>query len=67
MPSTKQINYIMMLLSQRGFSTRFMSSDFKALGATMKQRSGSVQGWVESLNGAEASALIDKLKSMPAK
>lgn len=58
----RQINYLMHLLAKRGYSTRFMNSSFKALGATMRQRSGTVRGWLESLTTAEASALIDQLK-----
>jgi hypothetical protein len=63
MPTDKQVNYIMKLLSQNGYSTRYMNSDFKALGATMRERSGSVESWVRSRNFQEASDLIDKLKS----
>lgn len=58
----RQINYLMHLLAKRGYSTRTMNSSFKVLGATMRQRSGTVRGWLESLTVAEASALIDRLK-----
>lgn len=62
MATDKQVNYILMLLGKAGYSTRFMNADFKRLGASMRQRSGSVEAWVRGLNLAEASALIDKLK-----
>ena len=58
----RQINYLMHLLAQRGYSTRFMNARYKELGATMRQRSGTVRGWLESLTIAEASVLIDRLR-----
>ncbi len=62
MPSTKQINYALHLLDKAGYSTRFMNAQFKALGATMRERSGSVEGWLNGMNSAEISKLIDQLK-----
>lgn len=58
----KQVSYLLHLLSKAGYSTRFMDSRFKDLGASMRQRSGTVSGWLESMNVAEASSLIEKLK-----
>jgi hypothetical protein len=63
MASPKQVNYILRLLADNGYSTRFMDSRFKALGATMRERSGRVEDWVRSRNSAEASELIDTLKA----
>ena len=62
MATQKQVGYIMALLAQKGYSTRFMDSSFKALGATMRERSGSVEAWVASLDVMRASLLIGKLK-----
>lgn len=59
----KQINFLLYLLDQRGYSTRYMNASFKTLGATMKQRSGSVRDWLASLSVGEASALIDQLNA----
>jgi hypothetical protein len=58
----KQISYLLSLLAKAGYSTRFMDSRYKALGATMRERSGTVEGWLKGKTAAEASALIDQLK-----
>lgn len=58
----KQVRFILVLLAKAGFSTRFMDRSFKELGATMRERSGSVEGWVSSLDAGRASNLIDELK-----
>lgn len=58
----KQTRYVMFLLKQNGYSTRFMDSRFKALGATMRERSGSVESWVRGLDVGRASELINRLK-----
>ncbi|MCS6946265.1 MAG: hypothetical protein NZM12_01470 [Steroidobacteraceae bacterium] len=58
----KQVRYIMYLLGRAGYSTRYMDSAFKALGASMRQRSGSVEDWVRNLSISEASQLIDRLR-----
>lgn len=57
----KQVRYIMALLRQAGYDTRWMDRSFKALGATMRERSGSVEGWVRSLDRNRASNVIDML------
>lgn len=62
--SEKQQGYIMMLLKQKGFSTRYIDRGFKALGLTMRERSGNVEDWVEGLSKARASEVIDKLNEM---
>lgn len=64
MTTEKQTNYILMLLAKNGYSVRYMDAQFKELGATMRERSGTVEAWVKSLNVAEASQLIDKLKRL---
>ena len=63
MATEKQVRYVMFLLGQKGYSTRFMDSSFKELGATMRERSGSVESWVRSLDSARVSNLIDTLKA----
>lgn len=62
MATEKQINYALALLDKAGYSTRFMDASFKALGATMRERSGSVTNWLKNKNAAEVSKLIDALK-----
>lgn len=62
MATQKQVNYALMLLSKAGYSTKFMDAKFKELGATMRQRSGRVQYWLEGMNITEMSKLIDTLK-----
>ena len=59
----KQIRYAMYLLDKAGFSTRYMNAQFKELGATMRERSGSVESWLASRNIQEMSHLIDNLKA----
>lgn len=61
MATEKQIRYIIMLLGRSGYSTRYMDARYKALGATMRERSGSVESWVRSRSLGEASLLIDSL------
>ncbi len=63
MATQKQVGYIMSLLAQKGYSTKWMNAQFKALGATMRERSGKVEEWVASMSPARASQLIDELKS----
>lgn len=58
----KQIRFALFLLSQKGYSTKWMNSQFKKLGATMRERSGRVEDWLAGMNVAECSALIDRLK-----
>lgn len=58
----KQIAYLMHLLANAGYSTSYMDASFKRLGATMRERSGSVSDWLASRTIAEASSLIETLK-----
>ena len=60
-PTEKQFSYIMHLLRQAGYSARFMNADFKRLGATMRERSGTVENWVDGLTVGEASRVIGLL------
>lgn len=47
---------------QVSYSTRYMDSSFKRLGATMRERSGGVRDWLASLERHRISQLIDELK-----
>lgn len=58
----KQITYALYLLDEAGYSTRYMDASFARLGAKMRQRSGSVEHWLESMSRPEISRLIDRLK-----
>lgn len=60
--SEKQIKYALYLLDQAGYSTRYMDSRFKGLGATMRERSGRVSDWLADMPMHEISKLIDRLK-----
>lgn len=62
MATKKQVNYAMHLLDEAGYGTRYMNASFKALGASMRQRSGTVQAWLEGMSVVEISRLIDRLK-----
>lgn len=67
MPTDKQARYIMVLLSQKGFDTRYMDARYKALGARMRERSGTVEGWVNGLDIGRAGEVIDTLTALPDK
>ena len=58
----KQVAYAMSLLGKAGYSTRYMDSSFKALGATMRQRSGTVESWLSKMPSWQISSLITKLQ-----
>ena len=58
----KQVNFALSLLSKAGYSTKFMNARFKELGATMRERSGSVEDWLRGMNRTQISELIDNLK-----
>ena len=62
MATKKQVNYAMHLLAEAGYGTRYMNASFKTLGASMRQRSGTVQAWLEGMSVSEISRLIDRLK-----
>lgn len=60
-PTSKQINFALALLARNGYPTRYMNASFSALGATMRERSGSVEGWLSGMTRPEISSLIDRL------
>ena len=62
MATQKQVNYVLFLLGKNGYSTRFMNAGFKRLGATMRERSGTVKDWLERMNNQEISDVIKLLK-----
>jgi hypothetical protein len=59
----KQIRFALYLLSQKGYSTKYMNAQYKELGATMRERSGSVSAWLAGMTVADCSSLINKLKA----
>ena len=59
--TSKQVAYALHLLDKAGYSTRYMGSEHKALGATMRERSGAVDGWLSSMSRQRISKLIDSL------
>jgi len=63
MATEKQVRYLLYLLKENGYSTRYMNRHYKELGASMRERSGTVENWLRKLDVATASELIDKLKS----
>lgn len=67
MATQKQVDYALILLGSRGYDVRWMDRTFAALGATMRERSGSVENWLRRKNVAEMARLIDQLKAIPAK
>lgn len=60
--TAKQVSYAMILLEKSGYSTRYMGAKFKNLGATMRERSGTVRNWLENKSVSDLSKLIDDLK-----
>lgn len=58
----KQVSYALYLLGRAGYSITWMNSQFKRLGASMRERSGRVENWLSKMNRVEISRLIDKLK-----
>lgn len=64
-PTEKQVRYTMFLLASRGFDTRWMGSQYKQLGATMRERRGHVESWVRDLDIARCSQVIEQLRNLP--
>lgn len=62
MATDKQIKYAIHLLDKAGYPTRYMDSSFKAIGAKMADRCGSVDNWLRGMNEPEISKLIGSLK-----
>ena len=61
MATQKQVNYALYLLGEAGFDTRYMGAAFKKLGANMRERSGSLEGWLKGMSTYEASQVIQTL------
>lgn len=59
--TAKQVSYALALLAKAGYQTTYMDSSYKALGATMRERSGRVADWLANLPRHEISALIGRL------
>ena len=62
MSTTKQVTYALSLLAENGYPTRYMNSRFTELGATMRQRSGTVESWLSKMSSGQISSLITKLQ-----
>jgi hypothetical protein len=61
--TNNQIGYAILLLRQAGYSIERMDSPaFAELGATMRERSGTVGKWLRGMSAAKASRLIKRLK-----
>ena len=60
--TNKQKRYLLHLLNKNGYSTRYMNSEFRELGARMRERSGTVEGWLEDLDYTRTQKLFDTLK-----
>jgi len=63
MATEKQVSYALYLMRKAGYSTDWMRSEHKALGASMRERSGKVVDWLASMDRQRISELIDDLKS----
>ena len=62
MATTKQVTYALSLLGKAGYPTTYMNSRFTELGATMRQRSGTVESWLSEMPSGQISSLITKLQ-----
>ncbi len=58
----KQVAFALSLLAKAGYGDRYMTARFANLGATMHQRSGTVEGWLRQMTRTEISSLITMLK-----
>lgn len=59
----KQVGYALHLLAEKGYDTRYMNAGYKKLGATMRERSGTVSNWLGSMDRGRISKLIEELRS----
>lgn len=57
----KQVSYIMYLAGKQGMSTKYMDASWKRL-ASMTDRRGKVQDFLEGLDKHRASEIINALK-----
>ena len=62
MPTDRQKSYIKSLLDRAEFDTRTVGILHKRWGAEDRHVGRSVDGWLDQLNPAQASRLIDRLK-----
>lgn len=61
--TAKQVNFALSLMGKAGYSTRFMKAEHAALGASNRERGGTVQSWLAGMDrGCRISSLIDGLK-----
>ncbi len=67
MATYKPVKYALWLFRCNGYRTRYMSSEYKRLGASMRERKGTVEAWLRSLDLARISSLIDSLKAADAR
>lgn len=63
--SGSQLSYIRSLLEERGFSARTLGRRHQALGVAAEMHGQTVDSWLENMNMAEASSLIDRLQDLP--
>ena len=62
MATEKQIRFALHFLAKNGYPTKYMSSQFRTLGATMRERNGTVENWLSAMNSGQISQLINALK-----
>lgn len=62
MATDKQVGFALSLLAKNGYRTDYMDRTFSRLGASMRQRSGTVSDWLRGMQKHQISALIDDLK-----
>jgi hypothetical protein len=60
--TAKQVAYALSLIGKAGYNTRYMDASFRALGAGMRERSGTVEAWLSRMSRPEISKLIDELR-----
>ena len=62
MATEKQVKYCLYLLEKNGYDTKWMDATYKRLGATMNERRGSPEAWLEGKTNSEISNLISRLR-----
>ena len=62
MATPKQVAYVRSLLEAAGYDPRYMGSAYKRLGATMRERNGSVEAWIGGKTNHGLTLLIEQLK-----
>lgn len=61
----RQVAYALILLDRAGYSTNYMDSTFKQLGAAMSERRGKVATWLENMDRTRIHKLIRELRKDP--